>query len=151
MILRHDGLDKLWEENVNWDRLNSEADEDFDEKEANKAYYVPTFGDNHEVSVHDLLVGSGDIINEHDDVQRKTHFKLKELLANHLQIMYRTGKLRWPKTRSAVEAENLYRTNVLIRENFPEYQAIYNEEDIVVGNIPPGALFIPYDQDEDVV
>ena len=69
MILRHDGLDKLWEENVNWDRLNSEADEDFDEKEANKAYYVPTFGDNHEVSVHDLLVGSGDIINEHDDVQ----------------------------------------------------------------------------------
>ena len=49
--------------------------------------------------------------------EKLQHEKLKIFLANHLQIMYREGKLRWPKYRK--EIENNYIVNEVVRLHMP--------------------------------
>jgi hypothetical protein len=53
----------------------------------------------------------------YEDPDKIAHYKLKCMLANHLQIMYREGKLRWPKHRKQVDSDRL--VNVVVRENQP--------------------------------
>jgi hypothetical protein len=124
MILEFDGLDSLWEDNVNWDTLNPQQDEEYDEDgnidEINECIYTPV---QHNPNTFTPLY-AGDLIplNEihaydSENNEKLQHDTLKILLANHLQIMYREGKVRWPKHRK--EILDNYLVNELVRENLP--------------------------------
>jgi hypothetical protein len=107
-ILRHDGLDKLWESDVNWKTLNPNGNEDEDDVEedddilihADEEYFIPTY--------HDYFVPQGS--SESDKFRS---FRL--LLSKHLHFTYNAGKLQWPLTRSAIKK----RYNNLPRLHFP--------------------------------
>ena len=95
MILKHDGLDTLWEDGLNWNKIDPNGNEDEDEVEDediqpyqptmhDPATFVPTY-------VHDLIPPEErrEYLGEKEDFE-----KLRDLLANHLQILYREGGLR---------------------------------------------------------
>lgn len=116
MILAHDGLDKLWEEDVNWSTLNphnNNGDSNDNEDTVEDYNYTPILHDdeNFKPVYVDSLIEGLDV-----SIQRKLEFKtLRDLLANHLQIMYQQGLLRWPKTRQYIEDKH----NKDVREQFP--------------------------------
>ena len=127
MILKFDGLDTLWEDNINWNTLNPvggdnehENNSEEEDNEEDNSIYVATHHDENSfvpVFAHNLIDSSDVHAYETIDDEKLQHDMLKRLLSNHLQIMYRTGKLRWPKYRK--EVEDSYRVNNLIRENLP--------------------------------
>ena len=118
MILQFDGLDRLWEANVNWGSINPtnnaqnnneiNVGNDYNPIIHNHDTFVPTY-------VHDLIPESD--IHSYESIEKVQHNKLKKMLANHLQIMYREGKLRWPKYRK--ECSNNYIANEVVRINMP--------------------------------
>ena len=95
MILRYNGLDRLWEDEINWNNLDPNGNDNNDDADAHDEYvpvihseatFVPTY-------VH--LIPIADRTPYQQD--RQDFQTLQTLLANHLQIMYCEGKLRWPK------------------------------------------------------
>ena len=120
MILEYDGLDRLWEEDVNWSKINPDNEEEGEEEgeEEEQIYYTPVIHNDaafHPSTIHELLV-IDDELRVYDDVEKKAHDKMKRLLANHLQIMYETGMLRWPKCRKDIERQH----NELVRMHYPD-------------------------------
>ena len=122
MILEHDGLDRLWEDGANWEALNPNNDI-IDETNTIISDYIYSFTVHDPdtfipVYAHDLIpeneIHSYDNNENNESVQ---HDILKRLLANHLQIMYREGKVRWPKHRK--DAIDNFRVNELVRLNLP--------------------------------
>lgn len=118
MILRYDGLNSLWESNVNWKKMNpdnedSDEDEEDEAEEDDSEHYYPQ---QHDDTFQPLHVA--DLPFEGVGMNReKAEFKrLQMLLANHLQIMYRKRLLCWPKTRSEINR----RYNIIPRANFPD-------------------------------
>jgi hypothetical protein len=118
IILRDDGLDKLWEDKVNWETLNpdkenDDASDDFDP--VVDEFYTPVYhGDDFVPAyVHELIPAADVRVYDYDF---HCFQKLRMLLANHLQLTYRRGELRWPKTRKEI-IDNLH--NTLPRINFP--------------------------------
>lgn len=110
LILELDGLDILWESDVNWSNVNPEFENEESEGDGDELVYqdpsyditlhtedekfVPTY-------VHDLLPAGERRIYEEEAVNFAT---LQMLLANNLQYMYRLGKLKWwPKVRAAIQ------------------------------------------------
>ena len=55
-----------------------------------------------------------DLLQPHHD-ERDQFLHLRNLLANHLQIQYSEGKLRWPKTRAEINRVH----NDAPRNHFP--------------------------------
>ncbi len=117
IILRDDGLDKLWEDKVNSATLdpnkeNDDASDDFDA--VLDEFYTPIYhGDDFVPSyVHELIPDAD--VRVYDS---QCFHKLRSLLANHLQLTYRRGELRWPKTRKEI-IDSMH--NTLPRINFPD-------------------------------
>jgi disulfide oxidoreductase YuzD len=103
MILCHDGLDTLWEADVNWKHVNPEYEnEEYEDNDNNHATrYLPTL--HNEDYFFPLLVGDLLQQNERRDYgNEKIKFKkLRDMLANHLHLItYVAGELRWPKVRN---------------------------------------------------
>ncbi len=116
MILKFDGLDRLWEADVNWERLNPNSDDDEDDEDepADETFlnitvhdpstFVPTY-------VEDLIP----LDEVRDFSYDKQGFELmRSYLANHLHLTYKCGELRWPLTRKEIDD----RHNRLPREHF---------------------------------
>ena len=128
MILDHDGLDRLWEDNVNWKTL-SPNDDDEDVNDSDNDYdtdietqsYGPVEQENNilEPITVGSLVDPDDII-DHD---RASTSKLRYLLANHLHRVYKRRELQWPRTR--LEIHKKY--NIIPRINFPFGEEIVEE------------------------
>jgi hypothetical protein len=104
---------------VNWHKINPQAEDSGDDEmgddEADEMY-VPKFHDPatfNPTFVGDLL--PEDELDSHDSGERAAFKKMQVMAANHLQIMYREGKLRWPRTRKEIEKK--YSTQP--RLNFP--------------------------------
>jgi hypothetical protein len=117
MILSHDGLDRLWEDEASWNRCDRE-EENEEEDDDDEQIYIPVVHDPltfQPLYIHDLI--SLNDVAPYEDPDKIAHYKLKCMLANHLQIMYREGKLRWPKHRKQVDSDRL--VNVVVRENQP--------------------------------
>jgi hypothetical protein len=114
MILTHDGLDTLWEQDVNWRTVNPRGEDVADpenEYDHDGEIYTPTFhdeNDNFEPTFVEAL------LPPHSD-ERDQFLYLRSLLANHLQIQYSEGMLRWPKTRAEIKRHH----NSLPRDHFP--------------------------------
>ena len=116
MILKADGLDKLWENGVNWKRLNprkkkardyeQDVDEDTGDEESEEELYVPIINakgvDNDALDVTDILPPPKNYFAIYDDEKRKHEFN-KELIANHLHYQYVRNELRWPKYRKEID------------------------------------------------
>ena len=133
--LKFDGLNVLWEKRVNWKTLNPEEDSDDESEESDDedeeariptataaaaaaaAFYHPTFhtaGDGFVATTrNDLIAAESGIVN---GSARQQFEKLQDVLAKHLQIMYREGKLQWPKIRKYCESDE---HNTGPRMNFP--------------------------------
>lgn len=133
MILESDGLDRLWEDGVNWDTLNPVVDDNDSDNESNDS--ANNNNDNevmYTVTQHnpdtfrpiyaDALIPieashSYDMDGETDEKEK--HNNLKNLLANHLQYMYREGMLRWPRYRKDTQSqENNIVVNERVRNEF---------------------------------
>ena len=87
-------MDRNWEEGVNWKTLNpvGEFDNDADVVVHDDDNFVPIF-------IEDLIP----VAEHRAHIQDKVEFeKLRDMLANHLQYMYQSGHLRWPKTRYCI-------------------------------------------------
>jgi hypothetical protein len=115
LILRHDGLDKLWESNINWDKVDPNGDGD--EDDIDDFDYNPTFHDEGDIMPPEVAatIAPGDI-TDFDQVQQVfKHFQ--KLISRHLHFAYRSGILRWPKTRKHIIERDFY--NGLPRLNFP--------------------------------
>ena len=117
MILREDGLNVLWESSVNWHTLDPNGAEDTDtELNTDEALNEVTIHDSNlfvPTTVDDLILQEDVRSYSHETQKFET---LRNLLANHLSLMYRKGALRWPKTRIEIlEPQH----NVLPRNNFP--------------------------------
>ena len=119
MILRYDGLNNLWESNVNWDVYN-EADMDADEVDVNDLD-DPCMPERYNPSVTQVArLSEIPQIAYHpacDEIERNFH-TLRDYLARHLHYTYLAGFLRWPKVRKNC-IENKVDLNKLVRENFP--------------------------------
>ena len=106
MILNQDGLDTLWESEVNWKTLNpkGEAEVADDSSELDDVYH-PIFHDSTTFVPRHIA----DLIPEERidfrNPEKQKFEKLQMLLANHMQLMYKQGKLRWPKQRSQIAKE----------------------------------------------
>lgn len=133
LILMHDGLQDLWEVDVNWKTLDPpsaaeelvEAHNDF----LSEIDVTPRVGarTNPQASVVALEDNSNrlsisyikDLINvdavHHSNETRQQFEVLRDLLANHLQYTYLQRKLKWPKSRMKIDS--IY--NVVVRQNFP--------------------------------
>jgi hypothetical protein len=89
---------------------------DDDEPADNSQYYLPTHHDPatfQPTYVHDLIP----VAERREHLGEKEDYEyMQNLLANHLQIMYRDGRLRWPKTRSEIAKAH----NDLPRAAFPD-------------------------------
>jgi hypothetical protein len=132
MILMHDGLDTLWEDGVNWRRLNPRgaerhdgppaADEE-DEPEEPQApvQYLPEDHNDDEdfvpVFIEELNREEGDEL-----LAGEAFKKLRNMLANHLHYAHEAGELYYPLTRT--EINNIH--NILPRQNFPNANEIIN-------------------------
>jgi len=102
MILRHDGLNTLWEDGVNWRTLNPAGEDIPEDLEADPVYHPVVHDTDTFVPVRVAdLIPVAEIQSCHRE--KKEFEKLRLMLANHLQIMYNTGHLRWPKMRSEIE------------------------------------------------
>lgn len=121
LVLEADGLDTLWESDVNWKHVHPDDGEEEEEEvvvqeENNPDYdvvlhnpaedFVPTY-------VHDLIPVENLRIYQEESMNYST---LQNLLANNLQYTYRLGKLRWPKTRTEIAGDA---HNMLPRVGFP--------------------------------
>lgn len=114
LILQFDGLDILWESDINWKIVHpvdvNQEDEDENQSEVELMFQDPSYDvtihneDNFvPLFVHDLLeIGDIRIYNQ-ESISFTT---LQLLLANNLQYMYRLGKLRWPKVRDDIVEAN---------------------------------------------
>lgn len=122
LILRHDGLDRLWEDDVNWDTINPVGEDDSGEEPEEDvaataaSFYVPT--------VHTPATFEPSLLRDLLPAEERQPGQLgaaqdfntlRDHLANHLSIMYKEGKLRWPKTRKIIEE----RFNRTPRSDFP--------------------------------
>jgi hypothetical protein len=124
MILTYDGLDVLWENDVNWGTLNPADGDEVDIEEPTDSYSPVLHDDNNftPTYVHDLIpIGDR---HSFEDAEKIDLVKLRELLANHLQLQYRSGKLRWPRTRKEISSTSTL--SRAIRENFPNAGDIEN-------------------------
>jgi len=122
MILRYDGLDSLWESDVNWTTLNPDPlNEDVaEEDEADRVdQYLPVHFDPATFVPPSLAeMEPLDYHGECTDTQKDFHM-LRDLLARHLQFTYATGNLRWPKVRKNCINPEGVDLNKLVREQFP--------------------------------
>lgn len=124
MILKEDGLDTLWESGVNWKTLHPAGEEAPEEVEADPVYHP---------IVHDpasfIPKRIADLIPQREidrcHPQRQQFGRLQLMLANHLQLMYGRGRLRWPKMRSEIQP----RFNALPRIHFPDTGDFVDEEE----------------------
>ena len=126
MILRHDGLDRRWEDEVNWNNIDpGDNDEQVDASNDDDPLFVPTV---HTAPtpfvptyVHDIIPPTHPA--HYHDENGRFHFQyFRDLLAKHLSFTYRLGKLRWPKIRSKtidVRGEINDDHNQLPRDAFP--------------------------------
>ena len=117
MILTHDGLDTLWEDDVNWKTINPRGEdvaEPENEDDDNDEIYAPIFhdgNDNFEPTFVEAL------LPPHSD-ERDEFLYLRSLLANHLQIQYSEGKLCWPKTRAEIKRHHNSLTIFQMQETY---------------------------------
>ena len=121
MILLDDGLDRLWEDGVNWNRLDprrggKHGEEESEKGEQEEEEYVPIVSNSKEVDtsvmVEDILPQS--YMCEYDDEKRK-HESLKRLMAKQLWYQYQRNELRWPKYRKDIEDKY----NQTVRREYP--------------------------------
>ena len=114
LILKHDGLDKLWLDDVSWENTREDGDIVVPQHDILDIYTTQLHDDVNfvPVYVHDLIppykLRGGDAL-------KLEYNELRNYLANHLQIMYQIGLLRWPKSR--IEIEKIH--NLEPREHFP--------------------------------
>jgi hypothetical protein len=121
MILKHDGLDKLWLDDSNWGNSNlteidSEDDEVPFEDEEIGDIYTPKIHDEANFKplfVLDLIPAN---VTRGENIQKLEFNALRDLLANNLQLMYQRGELRWPMTRKCISKNH----NDAPRHNFPD-------------------------------
>ena len=124
MILRHDGLNDLWDDNMNWARKNVDGDavlEDDDEEEVADDYvdsYLPVRFDR--ATFQPILLAEIPPVSYYGQVSEdeREFLKLRDLLSRHLHYTYATGNLRWPKVRKDC-VEHGIDLNQMIRVNFP--------------------------------
>ena len=117
-----DGLNNLWEQELNWDRLNGEGDdveeeENVDEENFVDSYLPVIFDRNtfHPVQFAEIppLAYYGEV-----SVEEREFLTLRDLLSRHLHYTYATGNLRWPKVRKNC-VQGVLDLNQVIREHFP--------------------------------
>ena len=106
LTLRHDGLDCLWEDGVNWKTLNPNVNVEEEEEEDicyhdDSEDYIPTF-------LNDVLP------QDFSESDRFKYFQI--LLAKNLHFTYKAGKLQWPLTRAEIKKKY----NALPRIHFPQ-------------------------------
>ena len=63
--------------------------------------------------IHDLIP-IDERLKYNTEVQ--AHERLRDLLANHLQIVYQEGSLRWPRTRREIDDSHNVRPRVAFRD-----------------------------------
>lgn len=129
MILRDDGLDSLWENDVNWDAINPEG-EDADHEEGNDAFWTPEVFDVDEVVapivVRDFIA---DVHLHAGDTKQLEFLKLRELLTEHLHFTYERRQLMWPRIRKNCSVDERRLVNGRPREHFPAAQAFNDDAD----------------------
>ena len=123
MILRFDGLNNLWESDINWTTKNDggqdvdDVDDDIDVVVAEDPYMPSRYDP---AQINTAVLEDLPALEYHSQgTQVEKNFNtLRDYLARHLHLTYVAGKLRWPKVRAdCVEKElNL---NRLVREYFP--------------------------------
>lgn len=119
LILECDGLDSMWESDINWKNANPEFEEDeeeiIDNNNGNQDLAFEFQDPNYDVTIHDDndqfqpmyaqdLLQQADMRTYEQDHVNFQHLQL--LLANNLHYMYRLGKLRWPKVRNQIEGDD---------------------------------------------
>ena len=109
--LRHDGLDKLWEDDVNWKTLNPNGEDDEFEPQDDLEWFQSQLHEN----VDFVPTYVDDLIDTPDPSETDKFKKLRSMLANHLNHVYRSGNLKWPLPRKEIHE----RYNALPRCNFP--------------------------------
>ena len=102
MILDYDGLNSLWETDVNWKNIDPREDRDVDMPDPPPEVYAPIAHEPHEnfrpLFVHDVIPPAQ--LRDYHEVGGKGDKEyLRGLLACHLSLMYKSGSLRWPKIR----------------------------------------------------
>jgi DDE superfamily endonuclease len=117
LILSHDGLDTLWESDVNWKTLNPNGNEDDDDEDLeDDVFYHPS---EEEAFVPLYFDDSSPQGSTESDNFRRFRF----LLAKHLDYTYKLGKLQWPLTRKAIK--NRY--NEIPRRHFPRARDLFTD------------------------
>jgi hypothetical protein len=100
MILRYDGLDVLWEKDVNWDRIDPNGNDDDDD--VVDWVYLPTFHD----PAAFVPTYTADTIAPADvrmfDREGQVFKHFQNMIARHLHFSYRAEALRWPKTQKDI-------------------------------------------------
>jgi len=122
MILRHDGLNNLWESEANWECYNWEgmgADEVTEDE--NPEPVDPCMPERYNPDEIQLTrLEELPQINYHpasDQIETNFH-TLRDYLAKHLFYTYAAGFLRWPKVRKNCIEKNVD-LNELVRIYFP--------------------------------
>ena len=116
MIMRADGLDTLWESDVNWSAMNDSAEEDHEEEDVDA--YMPVQFD--PATFQTAILADMEPLDFHgqlDEVEHDFH-TLRDLLARHLHFTYASGNLRWPKVRKHCVDKGVD-LNQIIRLHFP--------------------------------
>jgi hypothetical protein len=103
LILEADGLDKRWEENVEWDRLNpqpSNSDTGFDEEDGPRVHsiglrelHILERVDRYRSATDNEDFNGNEVVEEIDE-----HFESKrKLLIDHFKKAYDSGLVCWPR------------------------------------------------------
>jgi hypothetical protein len=117
MILDYDGLNMLWEADVNWKNVDPREDRDADMVDLPAEIYAPIVNSAHApVYVHDIIPAAQQR-SYHGAGGKGDKEYLRGLLASHLHLMYKSGSLRWPKTRRDCVDNSV--TNEVPRQDFP--------------------------------
>ena len=126
MILRHDGLNNLWENDINWSRLNADGDEIEEDNGGDEVVegddyvnsYLPVRFDRATFQPVQLdQIPPMTFYGEVTETERE-FLTLRDLLSRHLHYTYATGNLRWPKVRRHCVEEGVD-LNEMIRVHFP--------------------------------
>lgn len=119
MILKHDGLNKLWENKVNWKNINPLGEEEPVEEETvenDNVEFVQPVQHNIDRTFIPMFVESAfGVLSEIDAFE-----KMQALLTNHLNYTYKKGLLMWPRRRSEISVDY----NNLPRTHYPEIEEV---------------------------
>ncbi len=117
MLLKFDGLDRRWENDIDWEELNPQvanSDEGYDEDDieiSQNARIVTRLRSNRHITPPSHGVN---VINE--DIDDGFHMK-RHKLAMHFSYCWKKRLVRWPKALKEKSLDNLDRLLIMISSN----------------------------------